>query len=324
MDVVDNEVRQLGGTVSLTSRRNYGTEFTLRLPFTASVNRALLMKAGGELYGVLLNSVAGVVKLSNVELASLYADPEQRLHFEGASYKVCPLVRLIDGVPTPLPAAAGKLSVVLIKSKSGNVAVQVDALEPSQEIVVKSLGPQFAKVRGLAGATLLGDGRVVPIVDLVALIADYSGSSRDLPQPALAEPDPRAVSAPALAATIVVVDDSVTVRKATSRLLERNGYRVLTARDGLEAMQLLQEVKPDLMLLDIEMPRMDGFEVARQVRASEPLRDLPIAMITSRSGDKHRERALELGVNRYLGKPYQEEVLLSVVEELLAKVSGAQ
>lgn len=324
MDVVDNEVRQLGGMVSLTSRRDYGTEFTLRLPFTASVNRALLMKAGGELYGVLLNSVAGVVKLNDVELASLYADPEQRLRFDGDFYKICPLVRLLDGAPSTLPAAAGKLSVLLVKGKSGNVAVQVDALEPSQEIVVKSLGPQFAKVRGLAGATLLGDGRVVPIVDLVALIADYRGSMRDLPQPAPTGPDPRAVSAPARAATIVVVDDSVTVRKATSRLLERNGYRVLTARDGLEAMQLLQEVKPDLMLLDIEMPRMDGFEVARQVRASEPLRDIPIAMITSRSGDKHRERALELGVNRYLGKPYQEEVLLSVVEELLAKVSGVQ
>ena len=132
-----------------------------------------------------------------------------------------------------------------------------------------------------------------------------------------------AVAAPALAATIVVVDDSVTVRKATSRLLERNGYRVLTARDGLEAMQLLQDVKPDLMLLDIEMPRMDGFEVARQVRSSELLRGLPIAMITSRSGDKHRERALALGVNRYLGKPYQEEVLLAVVEELLANSPGA-
>jgi chemosensory pili system protein ChpA (sensor histidine kinase/response regulator) len=130
--------------------------------------------------------------------------------------------------------------------------------------------------------------------------------------------------APARAATIVVVDDSVTVRKAPSRLLERNGYRVLTARDGLEAMQLLQEVKPDLMLLDIEMPRMDGFEVARQVRASEPLRGLPIAMITSRSGDKHREKALGLGVNRYLGKPYQEEVLLSVVEELLGKPPGVR
>ncbi|MGB5096288.1 MAG: response regulator, partial [Porticoccaceae bacterium] len=140
------------------------------------------------------------------------------------------------------------------------------------------------------------------------------------PQPTLSGPGSRASAGatPARAATIVVVDDSVTVRKATSRLLERNGYRVLTARDGLEAMQLLQEVKPDLMLLDIEMPRMDGFEVARQVRASEPLHGLPIAMITSRSGHKHREKALALGVNRYLGKPYQEEVLLSVVEELLA------
>ncbi len=325
MDVVDNEVRQLGGSVALTSRRNYGTEFTLRLPFTASVNRALLMKADGELYGVLLNSVAGVVKLNNVELASLHADPEQRLHFEGEFYKVCPLTSLLDGVPATLPAAAGKLSVLLVKGKSENVAVQVDALEPSQEIVVKSLGPQFAKVRGLAGATLLGDGRVVPIVDLVALIADRGSWSRALPQPALSGPGSLAsAGASARAATIVVVDDSVTVRKATSRLLERNGYRVLTARDGLEAMQLLQEVKPDLMLLDIEMPRMDGFEVARQVRASELLRGLPIAMITSRSGDKHREKALTLGVNRYLGKPYQEEVLLSVVEELLANPPGVR
>lgn len=325
MDVVVNEVRQLGGSVALTSRRDYGTEFTLRLPFTASVNRALLMKADGELYGVLLNSVAGVVKLNNVELASLHADPEQRLHFEGEFYKMCPLASLLYGVPATLPAAAGKLSVLLVKGKPDNVAVQVDALEPSQEIVVKSLGPQFAKVRGLVGATLLGDGRVVPIVDLVALIADHGGASRALPQAAPSEPDAPASAgaAPARAATIVVVDDSVTVRKATSRLLERNGYRVLTARDGLEAMQLLQEVKPDLMLLDIEMPRMDGFEVTRQVRASEPLCDLPIAMITSRSGDKHREKALALGVNRYLGKPYQEEVLLSVVDELLAKPPGA-
>ncbi|MBK9426062.1 MAG: Hpt domain-containing protein [Gammaproteobacteria bacterium] len=322
MDVVDNEVRQLGGAVSLTSRRDYGTEFTLRLPFTASVNRALLMKAGGELYGVLLNSVAGVVKLNDVELASLYADPEQRLHFDGDFYKICPLVRLLDGAPSTLPAAAGKLSVLLVKGTPDNVAVQVDALEPSQEIVVKSLGPQFAKVRGLAGATLLGDGRVVPIVDLVALIADRGGSWRRLPQPALlpvSGPSGSAVATPAVATTIVVVDDSVTVRKATSRLLERHGYRVLTARDGLEAMQLLQEVRPDLMLLDIEMPRMDGFEVARQVRASEPLRTLPIAMITSRTGDKHREKALALGVNRYLGKPYQEDVLLAAVQELLAK-----
>jgi chemosensory pili system protein ChpA (sensor histidine kinase/response regulator) len=317
MDVVDNEVRQLGGTVSLTSRRDYGTEFTLRLPFTASVNRALLMKADGELYGVLLNSVAGVVKLNDVELASLYADPEQRLQFEGEFYKICPLVSLLDGAPATLPAVVGKLSVLLVKGKLDNIAVLVDALEPSQEIVVKSLGPQFAKVRGLAGATLLGDGRVVPIVDLVALITDRGGSWR-VPQP-VTRALSGTVETPAMAATIVVVDDSVTVRKATSRLLERHGYRVLTARDGLEAMQLLQEVKPDLMLLDIEMPRMDGFEVARQIRASEPLRALPIAMITSRTGDKHREKAQALGVNRYLGKPYQEEVLLSVVQELLTK-----
>jgi chemosensory pili system protein ChpA (sensor histidine kinase/response regulator) len=323
MDVVDNEVRRLGGSVSLTSRRDYGTEFTLRLPFTASVNRALLMKAGGETYGVLLNSVAGVVKLNSAQLASLHANPGQPFPFEGEHYRLCTLGSLLGGAAAPLPGEAGRLSVLLLKGNGDNVAVQVDALEPSQEVVVKSLGPQFAKVRGLAGATLLGDGRVVPILDLAALIADYRGSAPGLTQSAPTARIPAPGEAPH-ASTVVVVDDSVTVRKATSRLLERNGYRVLTARDGLEAMQLLQDVKPDLMLLDIEMPRMDGFEVARQVRASELLRSLPIVMITSRSGDKHRSRALALGVNRYLGKPYQEDVLLAVVEELLAGSAEAR
>jgi chemosensory pili system protein ChpA (sensor histidine kinase/response regulator) len=322
MDVVDSELRQLGGSVTPRSREGEGTEFTLRLPFTVSVNRALLMKAGRERYGTLVNNVSGVVRLDAAELEQLHAQAETGFAYRGERFKVCRLGDLIGSTEPGAELAPGKSALVLTKGTSEPTAVLVDALEPSQEVVVKSLGPQFAKVRGLSGATVLGDGQVVPILDLNALITDRVAPwspMRDSAIPALPEPLTEA-SGP----TVLVVDDSVTMRKATGRLLERQGYKVLSARDGVEAMQLLQELTPDLMLLDVEMPRMDGFEVTRQVRASERLRALPIVMITSRSGDKHRNKALELGVDHYLGKPYQEEHLLAVIETCLPPTGVSQ
>lgn len=315
MDVVDSELRQLGGSVTPLSRRGLGVEFTLRLPFTISVNRAVLMKAGRERYGTLVNSVAGVVRLDEEQLEQLAQHPEAGFEYRGETYRVCPLEELVGGVELPAVPIAGKAAMVLTKDAREPVAVLVDALEPSQEVVVKSLGPQFGKVRGLAGATALGDGQVIPILDLDALV-DYavprlSGSG------APAHLSVTALDAMETTFTILVVDDSVTMRKATARLLERHGYKVITARDGVEAMQFLLELTPDLMLLDIEMPRMDGFEVARQVRASARLAKLPIIMITSRSGDKHRNKAMALGVDHYLGKPYQEDNLLAVIAESL-------
>ena len=322
MDVVDSELRQLGGSVTPRSRDGEGTEFTLRLPFTVSVNRALLMKAGRERYGTLVNNVSGVVRLDAAELEQLRAQAETGFAYRGERFTVCRLGDLIGSTEPGAELAPGKSALVLTKGTSEPTAVLVDALEPSQEVVVKSLGPQFAKVRGLSGATVLGDGQVVPILDLNALITDRvapwsalrHGATLSLPEPQTEASGP----------TVLVVDDSVTMRKATGRLLERQGYKVLSARDGVEAMQLLQELTPDLMLLDVEMPRMDGFEVTRQVRASERLRALPIVMITSRSGDKHRNKALELGVDHYLGKPYQEEHLLAVVETCLPPTGASQ
>ncbi len=194
------------------------------------------------------------------------------------------------------------------------VAVQVDALAGSREIVVKSLGPQFARVQGISGATILGDGRVVFILDLLAHIralhvrlAAQQAAGLNLPKFAEVE-----VARPLL---VMVVDDSVTVRKVTGRLLERHGMNVLTAKDGVDAMSLLQEHTPDILLLDIEMPRMDGFEVASQIRQDERLKALPIIMITSRSGQKHRDHAMAIGVNDYLSKPYQESVLLESIAQ---------
>ena len=203
------------------------------------------------------------------------------------------------------------MPVLLVHCNDRHIAVQVDAMAGTREIVVKSLGPQFAAVQGMSGATILGDGRVVLILDLLAPIrAMQARLCRNEPADAR-----RPTVEPHKPLLVMVVDDSVTVRKVTSRLLERHGMNVLTAKDGVDAMLLLEEHLPDLMLLDIEMPRMDGFEVATQVRADERLQHLPIIMITSRTGQKHRDRAMAIGVNDYLGKPYQESVLLESIAQ---------
>ncbi|MDB6141516.1 MAG: cheA 1, partial [Pseudomonas sp.] len=206
------------------------------------------------------------------------------------------------------------LPVLLVHVHDQWVAVQVDALAGSREIVVKSLGVQFAGVQGISGATILGDGRVVFILDLLAHIRALH--LRLAAQQAAGLNVPKFVEVEqARPLLVMVVDDSVTVRKVTGRLLERHGMNVLTAKDGIDAMSLLQEHTPDILLLDIEMPRMDGFEVASQIRQDERLKDLPIIMITSRSGQKHRDHAMAIGVNDYLSKPYQEAVLLESIAQ---------
>ena len=197
------------------------------------------------------------------------------------------------------------------------MAVQVDSLAGSREIVVKSLGPQFAGVHGISGATILGDGRVVVILDLLATIRALHAHQASLQARTRPQLAPVAEVEQARPTLVMVVDDSVTVRKVTSRLLERNGMNVLTAKDGVDAIAQLQEQKPDVMLLDIEMPRMDGYELATTMKADPRFKDVPIVMITSRTGDKHRQRAFDIGVQRYLGKPYQELDLMRNVYDLL-------
>jgi chemosensory pili system protein ChpA (sensor histidine kinase/response regulator) len=199
------------------------------------------------------------------------------------------------------------LPVLLVQCNERHIAVQVDAMAGTREIVVKSLGPQFAAVQGVSGATILGDGRVILILDLLAPIRAMQARVRQQAPSQDSELEPQR---PLL---VMVVDDSVTVRKVTSRLLERHGMNVLTAKDGVDAMLLLEEHMPDVMLLDIEMPRMDGFDLTRNIRDMAATATLPIIMITSRTAAKHRERAMELGVNAYLGKPYQESVLLESI-----------
>ncbi len=316
MDVVNSEVRQLGGDISIATRQGQGTTFHVRLPFTVSVNRALMIEAGEDSYALALNSINGVTRADTEELLGCYENPERRFHYAGEDYEVRYLGTLLDENIRPrLDTQRGQVPLVLIHADNRRYAVQVDGLLGSREVVVKTLGPQFSRVPGLSGATILGDGRVVVILELQGLLR----AQKAVPVIAPVSPDVRELEAQSTAPVIVVVDDSVTVRKVTGRFLGRQGFEVITAKDGLDAMRVLQDHTPDLMLLDIEMPGMDGFEVVRLVRTTQRLKAVPIIMITSRTGEKHRERALAMGANRYLGKPYREDVLLESVHELLGE-----
>jgi len=321
MDVVHSEVKQLGGAMSIDSVLGAGTTFTIRLPFTVSVNRALMVLSGEDLYAIPLNTIEGIVRVSPYELEAYYAPDAPRFEYAGQAYELRYLGDLLNNGQQPkLIGQSLPLPVILVRSSEHAVAVQVDSLAGSREIVVKGLGPQFAGVHGISGATILGDGRVVVILDLLATIRVLHAHLQSQLQPRLASRVATEAEVEADRPTLVmVVDDSVTVRKVTSRLLERNGMNVLTAKDGVDAIAQLQEHKPDIMLLDIEMPRMDGFEVATLVRHDERLKDLPIIMITSRTGEKHYERAMTIGVNEYLGKPYQESLLLDAIGQLVGR-----
>jgi len=201
------------------------------------------------------------------------------------------------------------VSLVLIRAGDNSTALLMDSLEGSREIVVKTLGPHIASVPGVTGATILGDGRVIMILDPGTLVRQHR------PSEAVRAPAPVA----ATQITALVVDDSITMRRVTQRLLERRGVKVHTARDGLDAITVLQEHTVDVILLDIEMPRMDGYQFATHVRNDSKLKKLPIVMITSRSGEKHRAKAIEIGVNDYLSKPYQESQLIAAIEALVGR-----
>lgn len=323
MDVVAAEIKQLGGSMTIDSKAGVGTQFVVRLPFTVSVNRALMVQLGSESYAIPLNTIEGIVRVSPFELEHYYNHKDARFEYAGENYQVRYLGTMVT--PQLLPKLEGQLlplPVILVRSGQLTMALQVDALSGSREIVVKTLGPQFAAVQGISGATVMGDGSVVVILDPHALVrqemATQGGFLSGTEDPAPKE----STLLPSTLRTIMVVDDSVTVRKVTSRFLEREGFNVITAKDGVDALQVLHETTPDLMLLDIEMPRMDGFEVARNMRSTQRWKHTPIIMITSRTGDKHRQHAFSIGVNEYLGKPYQEESLLKAINTLLAKQSA--
>lgn len=318
MDVVNSEIKQVGGTVVINSVEGRGTEFVIRLPFTVSVNRALMSKVGDALFAIPLNSIEGIVRVSANNLRQLFKQEKPVYHYAGREYQLEYLGNLLrDENLTRLPDGNVPMPVVLVRGAQA-AAIQVDSLMGSREIVVKTLGPQFNSVIGVSGGTILGDGSVVIILDLPNMMRHINSLEYKQHMEIEHQHDVSVQQAKADRITsVLVVDDSVTVRKVTTRLLERQGMLVRTAKDGVDAMAILQEYTPDVVLLDIEMPRMDGFEVATQMRHHSTLRNIPIIMITSRTGDKHKERAMSIGVNDYMGKPFQEDKLLASINNIV-------
>jgi len=312
MDAVLGEIKQLGGSLDIHSEQGKGSRFTIRLPFTLAIAQALLVTVGEEVFAVPYTNVDALVRVPRQDLEEAYAGRRPDLEYAGHSYQVRYLGGILNNATVKLPEEHRWLPVLLVRSGEHRVAVQVDGLIGNRQIVVKPLGTQLSTVRWFTGGTILADGRVALILDMTAM------ARMDAVQHAAPEAAP-VVEEPPPGVTVMVVDDSITVRKVTSRLLERHNMHVITAKDGVDAVTMLQEHHPDVMLLDIEMPRMDGFELARHMQNTDTLSDIPIIMITSRTGDKHRNRALELGVRSYLGKPYQEGELLDNIYTLLAE-----
>ena len=310
MDVVANQVKQLGGTLEIDSKRGLGTSFHIRLPYTLAISDAMLVRVGEETFAIPHTAIEGVMRVSRDKIEAFMQGRDAEVKYADHRYLVRYLGALLGTGHAGAAAEQRRwYPVLLVRSGENRMALQVDHLIGNRQIVVKSVGAQLSTVRWITGGTILGDGQVALIIDVNALIRTdiaHHGAHEEIEE----EPDH--------GVTVMVVDDSITVRKVTSRLLARHNMDVITAKDGVDALEVLQDKQPDVMLLDIEMPRMDGFELARHMKNRDDLKNIPIIMITSRTGEKHRNRALEMGVNSYLGKPYQEEELLENIYLALA------
>ena len=327
MDVVRSEINAMGGRIETATAPDQGTSFKLVLPLTTAVTQVVMLRCGDAVVAVPSNLIEIVRRATATEIDAAYT--RGGYHYGDHTLPFFWLGALLQ--ISPRGQTAGRsMPVVVIKSAQQRIAMHVDEVLGNQEVVVKNLGPQLSRLPGLAGMTLLASGAVSLIYNPVALATVYGETARAYTTAALhapmeelaAEPEVQVNAAPAVP-LVLVVDDSLTVRRVTQRLLAREGYRVTLAKDGLEALERLAEERPAIVLSDIEMPRMDGFDLVRNIRGDRKLADLPVIMITSRIAQKHRDYAAELGVNHYLGKPYSEEELLALIGRYTSEAATA-
>ena len=303
LNVVKSETVALGGRIDVLSTVGQGTKFLLTLPQTLAVTQVVVVNMGDRHYAIPSAMVEQVNEFKPDAIAAIRQAGGNE--WQGVHYPWHYLPHLL-GKRHAAPAAARRTWLLQIKSGAERIALEVDGLVGNQEAVVKPVGPQLTRLPWLTGATVLADGEIVLLVNPVSLLALEAGHATVVGD--LKEDAPQFEEA-----LVMVVDDSLTVRRITSRLLNRQGYRVVTAKDGVDALEQLSEVMPDVMLIDIEMPRMDGFDLARNVRADARLAGIPLIAITSRTADKHRQHATDVGIDHYLGKPYNEDQLLALI-----------
>jgi chemosensory pili system protein ChpA (sensor histidine kinase/response regulator) len=304
--VVRSEISQIGGRVDILTARGKGTTFTLYLPLTLAVTQAVLVRSGPNVIALATSMVEQVLRLKADALTLLYE--EKSIEFQDRPYTLYSLQQLLGRASTARDLHPYN-SVLLLRSGVKRIAVHVDELLGNHEIVVKAIGAQLGRVPGVTGATVLPDGHIALIMNPVLLAQGQRAA------PSTARVIHTTTAKAALAPMVMVVDDSLTVRKITGRLLEREGYRVVTAKDGVDALEQMADALPKVMLVDIEMPRMDGFDLLRHVRAEARTQGIPIIFISSRTAEKHRNQAAQLGVNAFLGKPYPEAELLQLVSK---------
>ena len=312
MDVVSNQINLLGGSLDIKSEPNVGTKFGIRLPYTLALSSALLVEIAETIFAIPVSGLEGIIRMSYADYLQKVKDQDFNYEYANESYQLQDLNKLLD-IDSEVIVENNQIPLVMIRSGDKGVALRVDNILGSREVVVKTVGTQISSVPGIYGATILGDGNVVLILDIIPLSRSYLEKLANLDESDYVVEEIEVEKDP----IIMIVDDSITMRKVGERVLRRNNYDVLTAKDGLDALDLLKETIPDVMLLDIEMPRMDGYELAIEMKKDEKYANIPIIMITSRTGEKHRQKAMDLGVDRYLGKPYQEADLLSNISDFI-------
>jgi chemosensory pili system protein ChpA (sensor histidine kinase/response regulator) len=325
LDIVKTNVHKLKGTVTLDSTPGQGVTFTIRLPMTLAVTRALLVKAHNEMFAIPLGAVAQILRLEREEIERVGQEPVIRV-----GEQVYPMLRLgqVLNLKQPADETVQRLPVLILNVEAKQIAVVVDQLLAGREIVIKTLGNHLRQVHGVTGATLMGDGSVVLILNPADLVVEAPQPEAwawtppvDKLRTQLQPPAARAREA----LTVMVVDDSVSVRRVVSNLIKSVGWQPMAAKDGLEALEIMQRSAqpPDLILVDIEMPRMDGYELMSTLKGQEAYRNIPLVILTSRAGEKHRRKALELGASEYIVKPYQDETLLNIIRHLVQESRGA-
>jgi chemosensory pili system protein ChpA (sensor histidine kinase/response regulator) len=308
LDIVRTNIRKLKGSIGLESTPGKGTLFTIRLPMTLAVMRALMVKACNQTFAVPHGAVTAILRV----------DPDEINHVGSAAVvqlddQAYPLIRLAEALSLKRleELEESRFPVLILDVGAHKVALGVDQLLGEREVVVKSLGSHLRRVEGIAGATLMGDGSVVLILNPVELVGEKSGK-----RPEIARSQPRPASG-GESLTVMVVDDSITVRRVVSNLIRSAGWTPVAARDGLEALEIIQRSPdlPDAVLVDIEMPRMDGYELMSTLRAHPSFAGIPLLVLTSRTGEKHRQKALSVGAAGYIVKPYQDALLLEAIRD---------
>ena len=309
LDSVRGDISGLGGRIDVDSVSDQSTVFTIYIPVTLSVAQVLIVRVGTQTFALPVTMIEQAQKIKKQELLTAYQ--QGHVTWANKQYALHYLAKLV-GVTDMVPEMHNYTSILLLRSGSYHTALQVDEIIGNQEVVMKPIGAQLSRAPGMVGATVTGDGSIVLIINPVQL------ANREVLSVGSVKVQVTAADVKIIKPSVMVVDDSLTMRKVLGRLLEREGFEVIIAKDGMDAMQLLQDTTPDIILTDIEMPRMDGFGLARNIRDDVRTQHTPVIMISSRTAEKHRKVAAELGVNAFFGKPVADDELVAKIKELLA------